>query len=87
MVLGSLCCRVSLENLTDSMVANLLELSIQKELGCVALDRNDLSEAEKQFRAALTLNLDVEPGHILTACLYYKLGIVQYKLGRSEMAL
>ena len=62
-------------------------ISFHKELGCVALARGDLGEAEKQFQLALELNLDNVPGHILTACLYYKLGVVMLKSGRRELAL
>lgn len=53
----------------------------------MALNRNDLSEAERRFRTALDLNLDKAPNHILTACLYYKLGVTQYKLKHMELAL
>ena len=53
----------------------------------MALARGDLVEAEKQFQVALELSLDTAPGHILTACLYYKLGVVLFKTGRRELAL
>ena len=50
---------------------------IKYYLGNVCLARGHIEESLETYSEALELYRQLNPAHLLTACLYYKLGIVE----------